>query len=156
MKYFIIAGETSGDLHGSNLVKNLLIEDQTATIIGWGGDLMEQQGATILKHYKELSFMGFWEVAKNILTILKNFSIAKKQIDDFKPDVLILIDFPGFNLRMAEWAKEIGYTVFYYISPQIWAWKENRVHKIKKYVDEMFVILPFEKAFYGTITRFIT
>lgn len=148
MKYFIIAGETSGDLHGANLVKNLMIEDNEATIVGWGGDLMQQQGATILKHYKELSFMGFWEVAKNIVTILKNFSIAKNQIDDFKPDVLIFIDFPGFNLRMAEWAKEKGYTVFYYISPQIWAWKENRVHKIKKYVDEMFVILPFEKAFY--------
>jgi len=148
MKYFIIAGETSGDLHGSNLVKNLRIEDPDAIISAWGGDLMQAQGAVILKHYKELSFMGFVEVLMNIFTIFKNFSVAKKQIIANKPDVIILIDFPGFNLRMASWAKKKGYKVFYYISPQIWAWKENRVHKIKQCVDEMFVILPFEKAFY--------
>jgi lipid-A-disaccharide synthase len=148
MKYFIIAGETSGDLHGSNLVKHLRIEDPEASITAWGGDLMQAQGAVILKHYKELSFMGFVEVLMNIFTIFKNFSVAKKQIIANKPDVIILIDFPGFNLRMASWAKKKGYKVFYYISPQIWAWKENRVHKIKQCVDEMFVILPFEKAFY--------
>lgn len=148
MKYFIIAGETSGDLHGSNLVKHLKQLDTAAVIQAWGGDYMQEQGATILKHYKTMSFMGFTEVIKNIFSILRNFSLAKNQIQSFQPDVLILIDFPGFNLRMAKWASANNIRVFYYISPQIWAWKESRVHQIKKYVDEMFVILPFEKAFY--------
>ncbi|MEI6312635.1 MAG: lipid-A-disaccharide synthase [Bacteroidota bacterium] len=148
MKYFLIAGEASGDLHGANLIKNIMQLDHQATIQAWGGDKMEAQGATILKHYKTMSFMGFYEVLKNIVSIIQNFSLAKTQIKAFAPDVLILIDFPGFNLRMARWAHENNIKVFYYISPQIWAWKESRVEQIKKYVDEMFVILPFEKAFY--------
>ena len=148
MKYFIIAGEASGDLHGSNLVKHLFVEDKGAIIQGWGGDLMQSQGAEIIKHYRELAFMGFLEVARNIGTILRNFTQCKNEISAFQPDVIILIDFPGFNLRMAKWAKEKGYKVFYYISPQVWAWKANRVKKIRAYVDEMFVILPFEEQFY--------
>ena len=148
MKYFIIAGEASGDLHGSNLLKQIVLKDVNAEIQAWGGDAMQNAGATILKHYKTMSFMGFVEVIKNIFSILQNFSLAKKQILAFQPDVLILIDFPGFNLRMAKWAKENNMKVFYYISPQIWAWKENRIHQIKQNVDEMFVILPFEKSFY--------
>jgi lipid-A-disaccharide synthase len=148
MKYFIIAGEASGDLHGANLIKQLKLKDNHASMEAWGGDLMSTAGAKILKHYKTMSFMGFIEVVKNIFSILQNFSLAKKQIVAFQPDVLVLIDFPGFNLRMARWAKENNIKVFYYISPQIWAWKESRIHQIKKYVDEMFVILPFEKSFY--------
>lgn len=148
MKYFIIAGEASGDLHGSNLVKHLRLEDPQAEMQAWGGDLMQAQDAKVLKHYRELAYMGFWEVAKNIGTILGNFKVCKKQISEFNPDVVILIDFPGFNLRMAKWAKEKGFKVFYYISPQVWAWKSSRVKDIRKYVDQMYVILPFEKAFY--------
>lgn len=148
MRYYFIAGEASGDLHGSNLAKALLLKDPAAEIQGWGGDLMKSAGVNITKHYKELAFMGFAEVAKNIRTIFKNFKVCKKDISAFKPDTLVLIDYPGFNLRMAKWAKEQGYKVVYYISPQIWAWKESRIHTIKKYVDEMIVILPFEKDFY--------
>ncbi len=148
MKYYFIAGEASGDLHGSNLAKALLGKDSNAVIQGWGGDLMQTAGVTITKHYKELAFMGFAEVVKNIRTIFKNFKLCKEDIIQFKPDTIVLIDYPGFNLRMAKWAKEQGYKVVYYISPQIWAWKESRIHSIKKYVDEMIVILPFEKDFY--------
>jgi lipid-A-disaccharide synthase len=148
MKYYFIAGEASGDLHGSNLAKALLLQDSNATIQGWGGDLMQSAGVVITKHYRELAFMGFVEVAKNIRTIFKNFKRCKEDIGAFNPDTVVLIDYPGFNLRMAKWAKEQGYKVVYYISPQIWAWKESRIHTIKKYVDEMIVILPFEKAFY--------
>ncbi len=148
MKYYIIAGEASGDLHGSNLIKELITLDSTASIRCWGGELMSNAGATLIKHYRDLAFMGFAEVIKNLPTILKNFSFCKKDIEQFQPDVLILIDYPGFNLRMAKWAKNAGFKVIYYISPQIWAWKENRVHDIKKYVDKMLVILPFEKSFY--------
>ncbi len=148
MKYYFIAGEASGDLHGSNLAKALLGKDKNAVIQGWGGDLMQTAGVTITKHYKELAFMGFAEVVKNIRTIFKNFKLCKEDITKFKPDTIVLIDYPGFNLRMAKWAKEQGYKVVYYISPQIWAWKESRIHSIKKYVDEMIVILPFEKDFY--------
>jgi len=148
MKCYIIAGEASGDLHGSNLMKNLKLEDSSIDFRFWGGDKMKQQGGTLVKHIKDLAFMGFVEVIVNLKTILSNIRFCKKDIETFKPDVLILIDYPGFNLRIAEWAKAKGIKVYYYISPQVWAWKQSRVHKIKRFVDEMFVILPFEKAFY--------
>lgn len=149
MKYFIISGEASGDLHGANLVKQLIQKDPQAEFQFWGGDLMtEVIGKEPLKHIKELAFMGFSEVLKNIGTIFKNISLCKNQIKAFQPDVVIMIDYPGFNLRITEFVKKEGIKVFYYISPTVWAWKENRVKKIKAYVDEMFVILPFEKPFY--------
>ncbi len=148
MKYFFIVGEASGDLHASNLIRYLRMQDNIADISGWGGDKMIAEGAKVTKHYKELAFMGFTEVIMNINTIRKNFKVCKEEIKAFSPDVLVLVDYPGFNLRMAKWAKEKGLTVIYYISPQIWAWKENRIHSIKKYVDKMLVILPFEKTFY--------
>lgn len=150
MKYYIIAGEASGDLHGSNLIKELKKKDAEAEIRCWGGDKMEAAGATLVKHYKELAFMGFLEVIKNLPTILKNIKICKEDILQYKPIALILIDYPGFNLRIAKWAKEQGIKVIYYISPQVWAWKENRVKLIKNCVDKMLVILPFEKEFYAT------
>jgi len=148
MKYYIIVGEASGDLHGSNLIKQLHAFDQLADIRCWGGDLMKSEGATLVKHYRDLAFMGFVEVIMNLRTILKNIQFCKKDILNYKPDVLILIDYPGFNIRIAEWAKKEGIKTVYYISPQIWAWKENRVHTIKRCVDKMLVILPFEKDFY--------
>lgn len=148
MKYYIISGEASGDLHGSNLMKALFEKDSNAEIRFWGGDLMQQVGGTLVKHYRELAFMGFAEVVMNLRTIFKNINFCKEDILDFKPDVLILIDYPGFNMRIAEFAKKNGIKVHYYISPQIWAWKENRIKKIKRDVDEMSVILPFEKDFY--------
>lgn len=148
MKYYIIAGEASGDLHGSNLIKALKKEDPEAEFRAWGGDLMEAAGAELVKHYRDLAFMGFVEVVMNLRTILKNISYCKKDIEDFQPDALILIDYPGFNLRIASWAKREGIPVHYYISPQIWAWKEGRIKNIKRDVDEMYVILPFEKEFY--------
>lgn len=148
MKYYIIAGEASGDLHGSNLMKELKKKDQQAEFRFWGGDLMQQQGGTIVKHYRDLAFMGFAEVIMNLRTILGNIKFCKNDIQNFKPDAVILIDYPGFNLRVAEFVKSLGIKVYYYISPQIWAWKAGRVHTIKKFVDRMFVILPFEKEFY--------
>ncbi len=148
MKYYIIAGEASGDLHGSNLIKELKKRDTDDVITCWGGDKMEAAGAAVVKHYRDLAFMGFIEVVKNLPTIFKNISFCKKDIVRFKPDVLILIDYPGFNMRIAKWAHEQKIRIVYYISPQIWAWKENRVHAIKRDVDEMLVILPFEKDFY--------
>jgi len=148
MKYYIIAGEASGDLHASNLMKALIEKDQNAEIRFWGGDLMEEVGGTLVKHYRELAFMGFVEVLMNIRTIFSNIKFCKKDILAFKPDVLILIDYPGFNMRIAAFAKNKGIKVHYYISPQIWAWKENRIKQIKRDVDEMYVILPFEKDFY--------
>lgn len=148
MKYYIIAGEASGDLHGSNLIKELRKTDTDATIRCWGGDLMEAAGANLVKHYRELAFMGFVEVVKNLRTIFRNLSFCKKDILVYQPDVIILIDYPGFNLRIAQWAKKAGFKIVYYISPQVWAWKENRVRTIKKCVDKMLVILPFEKDFY--------
>ncbi|MHB1147886.1 MAG: lipid-A-disaccharide synthase [Lutibacter sp.] len=148
MKYYIIAGEASGDLHGSNLMKALIEKDPTAEIRFWGGDLMQQVGGTLVKHYRDLAFMGFAEVFMNLREIFKNISVCKSDIQLFKPDVLILIDYPGFNMRIAEFAKKAGIKVHYYISPQIWAWKENRIKIIKRDVDEMYVILPFEKDFY--------
>ncbi len=148
MKYYIIAGEASGDLHGSNLIKEIKRLDANATIRCWGGDKMEAAGATLVKHYKELAFMGFAEVIKNLPAIMKNFKFCKEDIQSFQPDAVILIDYPGFNLRMAEWTHEKKYKTIYYISPQVWAWKESRVRAIKKYVDKMIVILPFEKEFF--------
>jgi lipid-A-disaccharide synthase len=149
MNYYIIAGEASGDLHASNLMKELNVLDTSAKFRCWGGDLMKAQGADLVKHYRELAFMGFTEVLMNLRTILNNIDFCKKDILEHKPDVLILVDYPGFNLRIAEFAKAEGIKVFYYISPQIWAWKQSRVHKIKRVVDKMFVILPFEKEFYN-------
>lgn len=148
MRYYIISGEASGDLHGSNLIKALKVQDVNAEYRAWGGDMMQEAGATIVKHYKDLAFMGFVEVVMHLRTILRNLKFCKQDIADYKPDVLILIDYPGFNLRIAKWAKSQGLKVIYYISPQIWAWKENRVHQIKANVDKMLVILPFEKSFY--------
>lgn len=148
LKLYIIAGEASGDLHGSNLMKHLKAENTSLDFRYWGGDKMQQQGGTLVKHIKDLAFMGFLEVIKNIKTILNNIRFCKNDIAAFQPDALILIDYPGFNLRIAEWAKSQGIKVYYYVSPQVWAWKQSRVHKIKKCVDELYVILPFEKDFY--------
>jgi len=149
MKYYIIAGEASGDLHGSNLIKELKQLDSMASIRGWGGDKMEAEGAKLVKHYRDLAFMGFIEVIKNLNTIFKNLTFCKQDILQYQPDAIILIDYPGFNLRIAKWAKQQGIKVIYYISPQVWAWKESRVKGIKQNVDKMLVILPFEKAFYS-------
>ena len=148
MKYYIIAGEASGDLHGANLMKALQKQDADAQFRFWGGDLMHAVSPTLVKHYRELAFMGFLEVVMNLKTITKNLAFCKIDIENFKPDIIIFIDYPGFNLRIAKWAKEKGYKNHYYISPQIWAWKENRIHDIKRDVDKMYVILPFEKSFY--------
>lgn len=149
MRYYIIAGEASGDLHAANLVKELSKLDNHAQFRGWGGDKMELEGVELVRHYRELAFMGFTEVIMNLRTILKNIEVCKKDILDFHPDVLILVDYPGFNLRIASFAKEKGIRVFYYISPQVWAWKQSRVYAIRKNVERMFVILPFEKDFYS-------
>ena len=148
MKYYIIAGEASGDLHGSNLMKALYQKDPNAEIRFWGGDLMQKTGGTLVKHYRELAFMGFIEVIFNLKTILNNIKSCKTDILAFQPDVIVFIDYPGFNMRIAEWAKALGMKTHYYISPQIWAWKENRIKAIKRDIDKMFVILPFEKDFY--------
>ncbi len=148
MKYYIIAGEASGDLHASNLMHAISKKDNKAEFRVWGGDLMIAAGGELVKHYRDLAFMGFVEVLKNLSTILDNISYCKKDISDYKPDALILVDYPGFNLRIAEFAHEKGLKVIYYISPQVWAWKRSRVKKIKRVVDKMLVILPFEKEFY--------
>ncbi len=148
MKYYIIAGEASGDLHASNLMKSLKKEETHTDFRFWGGDLMEKVGGTLVKHYRELAFMGFAEVFMNLRTILNNIKYCKQDILQYAPDAVILVDYPGFNLRIAEFAKKHNITVHYYISPQIWAWKENRIKKIKRDIDHMYVILPFEKDFY--------
>ncbi|WP_153799731.1 lipid-A-disaccharide synthase [Foetidibacter luteolus] len=148
MKYYIIAGEASGDLHGSNLIKELKQLDAAADVRCWGGDLMQQAGATLVKHYRELAFMGFVEVLMNLRTIFKNLAFCRQDILVYQPDVLVLIDYPGFNLRIAQWAHQQGLRVIYYISPQVWAWKENRVKKMKQHIDKMLVILPFEKDYF--------
>ena len=148
MKYYIIAGEASGDLHASNLMKCLKEQDATANFRYWGGDLMQKQGGSLIKHYRDLAFMGFIEVIFNLKTILNNIKFCKRDLQNYAPDVLILVDYPGFNMRIAPFAKKIGIPVHYYISPQLWAWKENRIKHIKKNVDAMYVILPFEKDFY--------
>ncbi|RLD62934.1 MAG: lipid-A-disaccharide synthase [Bacteroidetes bacterium] len=149
MKYYIIAGEASGDLHGSNLIKSLKLKDKNAEIRFWGGDLMKAQGGTLIKHYNELAFMGFLTVLLHLKTILNNIKFCKNDIKEFKPDVIILIDYPGFNLRIAKFAHNSGFKVYYYISPKIWAWKQSRIKKIKKFIDKMYVIFPFEKEFYN-------
>lgn len=148
MKYYIISGEASGDLHGSNLMKALQKQDVNAEFRFWGGDLMQNVGGTLVKHYKALAFMGFSEVIMNLRTITKNLSFCKTDIEKYNPDVIIFIDYPGFNLRIAKWAKQKQFKTHYYISPQIWAWKEGRIKAIKNDVDQMYVILPFEKDFY--------
>ncbi len=148
MKYYIIAGEASGDLHGSGLIRELRLVDPEATIRCWGGDLMQAEGATLVKHYRELAFMGFAEVVMNLRTIFRNIDFCKKDIAEFKPDALIFIDYPGFNMRIARWARKAGIQTHFYISPQIWAWKENRIKDIKRDIDFMYVILPFELDYY--------
>jgi lipid-A-disaccharide synthase len=149
MKYFILSGEPSGDLHGSNLVRSLLREDPHADIACWGGEMMEQAGARLLKHYRELAFMGVWEVLVNMRTVLGNFKRCREQISAFNPDVVILIDYPGFNLRIAKYVKRLGIKVYYYISPKFWAWNESRVNRVKRSVDRMYIIFPFEIDFYS-------
>lgn len=149
MRYYIIAGEASGDLHGSNLMKGIREKDPDAQFRVWGGDLMEGAGGELVMHYRDLAFMGFWEVVQNLGTILRNMRLCKRDVQAWRPDVLILIDFPGFNLRIARWARKQGLRVFYYISPQIWAWHSSRVHKIKEDVERMYVILPFEEGFFA-------
>lgn len=148
MKYYLIAGEASGDLHGANLMRALQQIDPEAEFRFWGGDRMEAVGGKLIKHYRDLAFMGFWEVITNLKTILRNINFCKRDITQYQPDALIFIDYPGFNMRIAKWAKQQGIPTHYYISPQIWAWKENRIKAIKRDVDAMYVILPFEKDFY--------
>jgi len=154
MKYYLIAGEASGDLHASNLMLAITKEDPNAEFRFWGGDLMQEAGGTLVKHYRELAFMGFSEVVMNLRTILKNITFCKQDIKEFNPDALIFIDYPGFNLRIAKWAKKEGIPTHFYISPQIWAWKENRISAIKRDIDHMYVILPFEKEFYEDKHKF--
>src|SRR5450432_4540313 len=148
MKYYIIAGEASGDLHGSNLIREIKRRDTVALIRGWCGGLMQEAGAEIVKDYRDLAFMGFTEVIRNLPTILKNIKFCKSDILQFKPDAVIFIDYPGFNLRIAEWARKMGFKTIYYISPQVWAWKESRVKGIRENIDKMHVILPFEQGFF--------
>ncbi len=148
MKYYIVAGEASGDLHGSNLMKEILKKDPKADFRFFGGDLMKSVGGILVNHYKDTAFMGFIPVILNLRTILENIKHCQQDVLRFKPDVLILIDYPGFNLKIAKFAKENGLKVHYYISPKIWAWKEKRIHQIKAYVDKMITILPFETGFY--------
>jgi lipid-A-disaccharide synthase len=150
MKYYIVAGEPSGDLHGSNLMRELKLFDPMADFRFFGGDLMATQGGTLVKHYRELAFMGLFEVIANLRTIQRNMKQCEADIMAYRPDVVILIDYPGFNLRMAKFAHTNGLKVFYYISPKLWAWNTKRVHKIKRYVDRLFTILPFETAFYAS------
>jgi lipid-A-disaccharide synthase len=149
MKYYVIAGEPSGDMYASHLIRELKQLDTDSTFRCWGGDLMQAQGAEIVKHYKDLAFMGFVEVLKNLRTIFRNIAFCKEDILAHKPDVLILVDYPGFNLRIAKWAKEQGIRVFYYIAPSIWAWHTSRVNTIRENVERQYVILPFEKPFFA-------
>ena len=148
MKYYIIAGEASGDLYGSKLIDEIFSIDKNADIRFWGGDKMIKSGGQNVKHIKELAFMGFYEVLKNIKTIFKNIQFCKNDIENFNPDKIIYIDYPGFNLKICKWAKSKGYKNYYYISPQIWAWKENRIKTIKNNIDKLYVIFPFEKEYY--------
>lgn len=148
MRYYIIAGEASGDLHGSNLIKGIRKIDSSAQIRCWGGDLMKEAGAELVKHYKEGAIMGFVEVVANLGKLAKNLNDCKNDIINYNPDVVVLIDYPGFNFRIAQFAKERGMRVFYYIAPKVWAWKEKRVHKLKKYVDRLFIIFPFEIEYF--------
>ena len=147
-RYYIIAGEASGDMHAANLVAEIKKKDPNAEFRGFGGDLMQQQGVTLVKHYRAMAFMGFVEVAANFRKVLDNIALCKKDILEYHPDVLILVDYPGFNLRIADFAHEKGFKVIYYVSPQVWAWKRRRVKQIRNSVDKMLVILPFEEEFY--------
>lgn len=149
MKYYIIAGEASGDLHASNLMKALQSLDSTAEFRFWGGDKMAAVGGTLVNHYRDISFMGFWEVARNAGRLTRLLSQCRQDIRAWKPDVVVPVDFPGFNLRMSKFASRIGIPVCYYISPQVWAWRSSRVKIIKRHVNRMITILPFEKAFYA-------
>lgn len=149
MKYYLIAGEASGDLHGSHLIRELKKADPVADIRCWGGDKMQAAGGTVVRHIRDLAFMGFWEVVKHLGTILSNIRYCKKDILEFQPDVVILIDYPGFNFRLFPFLKQHRLKIFYYISPQLWAWKTSRVKQVKEHVDRMFVIFPFEKEFYA-------
>lgn len=149
MKYYIIAGEASGDLHAANLMAEIRKKDPKAEFRAWGGDMMKRQGATLVKHYRHMAFMGFAEVVVNIRTILGNINECKKDLITYQPDLVILVDYPGFNLRIAKFAHQNHLKVCYYISPQVWAWKKRRVYKIKRYVNKMLVILPFEEPFYN-------
>jgi lipid-A-disaccharide synthase len=148
MKYFIIAGEPSGDLHGSNLIRKLFEADPSAEIACWGGNLMKGAGGRLMKHYRETAFMGVWEVLVNLRKVRNNFALCHRQISEMKPDVVILIDYPGFNLRIAKYARQSGIRVFYYISPKFWAWREGRVEQVRKYVDRLYIIFPFETDFF--------
>lgn len=148
MKYYIIAGEASGDLHAAKLIKGLASRDTNASFRCWGGEKMEAEGGTLVKHYRDLAFMGFQEVILNIRTILRNIQFCKNDILEWKPDAVILVDYPGFNMRIAEFAKKNGLKVFYYISPQVWAWKKHRIHKLHRNTDIAFVVMPFEKEFH--------
>ena len=148
MKFYLIAGEASGDLHASNLVAEIKKKDKKAEFRGFGGDLMKAQGVELVKHYRTMAYMGFVEVAVNLRKVLGNIAQCKKDILEYQPDVVVLVDYPGFNLRIADFAHKKGFKVYYYISPQVWAWKRRRVQKIKKSVDKMLVILPFEEEFY--------
>ncbi|MBI5540961.1 MAG: lipid-A-disaccharide synthase [Bacteroidia bacterium] len=148
MKYYVIAGEASGDLHASNLIQEIKEFDPSSEFRGWGGDLMISKNVNVVKHIKELAFLGITEVIANIRTIKKNFKFCEQDIVSYSPDVLILVDYPGFNLRIAKFAKSKGFKIFYYISPTVWAWHQSRVEQVRKYVDKMFTILPFEKEFY--------
>jgi lipid-A-disaccharide synthase len=149
MKYYLIAGEASGDLHGSNLIRAIREEDPEAVFRAFGGDLMEAAGASLARHFRDLAFMGFVEIVQNLPTILRNFRICKEDIEQWQPDVLIFIDYPAFNLLIAKWAKKRDFRTFFYISPQVWAWKERRVKTIRAAIDRLFVILPFETDFYA-------
>jgi lipid-A-disaccharide synthase len=148
LKYYIIAGEASGDLHGSNLIKELKNINPSSTFRCWGGDLMKSQCNKLVMHYKDFSYMGFLEVIVNAKKILSYISLCKKDIEEYNPDIIIYIDYPGFNMKIAEWAKRNNFTNHFYISPKVWVWKEYRVKKIKKVIDKMYVILPFEEGFY--------
>lgn len=149
MKYYVIAGERSGDLHASNLIRAIRRRDPAAEVRAWGGEMSQEAGATLVKHYRDLAFMGFWEVFKNLRTILGFLRFCKKDISQYQPDVVILVDYAGFNMRVAKFAKARGLTVFYYISPKVWAWNQSRAYQIKALVDRMFVIFPFEKSFFA-------
>lgn len=156
MKLYLIAGEASGDLHGSNLIKALHKLHPGLECRAWGGEMMQQAGSTLVKHYRDLAFMGFLEVLKNLRTILGNLDFCKKDILAFQPDAIVLIDYPGFNLRIARWAKKQGIRVVYYISPQIWAWHRSRVHAMKRDIDQLLVILPFEPDFFKNYGMAVT
>ena len=149
MKFFVIAGEASGDMHGANLIRSIKHLSSNSTFEGFGGDRLKNEGMKVLRPLDKLNFMGFVEVVKNLGTVRENFKICKKALESNKPDAIILIDYPGFNLRMAKWAKKRGIRVFYYISPQVWAWKESRVKQMKENIDRLMVILPFEKDFFA-------